>query len=101
MEFIYTAEYSAAGNDSIFVNGKTIALTTAHETGVSYTHTIKIAFEYGVLNIYEDNALIDTLSKDLLLLTFGLTLSNAETAQIDSLEYAMSYYEYNDIRVYS
>ena len=101
VEFKYTSSYTASGNDSIFVNGKTIALTAAHESGQNYTHTIKLVSEYEVVNIYEDDVIIDTLSDDMLILTFGITLNNPDVSSIDTLKYTYSYLEYNNIRVYS
>ena len=100
--FEYDGEYIEEGEDTIFVNGKTITLSH-HEIGLKTT-ILHIVSEYGVVNIYENDILIDTLPNDTFILTLNVYPTNLDSLSdnpINNFEFSYSYLEYRNIRIYS
>lgn len=101
VKLTFKATYSSSGTESIVVNGETITLQTEHQANEETTISLKIISEFGVVNIYEGETLIHTLSNDTFILSVGIVGSNLTSGVITTFEYFYKYYDYNNIKIAS
>ncbi len=97
--FDYCAYYedeSLEENDEIVVNGQSFSVS--HGTGTE-THTIKVVFENGSLNVYHGNRIIGNIT-DTVILTVEINTVGSEYT-FDGGEAEYHFVEYSDVDVKS